>query len=423
MRPTVSMVMMMAVILGALLSMHAGAQGRGQQVQLPDGPGREMVQGTCTQCHGLNLITGSFGYTQEGWEDRIHTMITLPQEQLHSITAYLAMHFPPRPSPAAVMISGPVNVTITEWMAPTLGSRPHDPLAASDGSIWWTGQFANRLGRVDPRSGALQEYPLKTPGSGPHGLVEDHAGNIWFTGISKNYIGKLDATTGDITEYPTAMTDPHARGPHTPIFDHQGTLWFTMQSGHVGRLSSATGEMKIVAAPSGAGNTYPYGIQVNSQGVPWYVDFRGNRLASIEPSTMAIKEIALPSADARPRRIAITADDAVWYTDFARGSIGRYDPKTGALREWLSPGGKDSQPYGIAAVGTMVWYSESGVRPNTLVRFDPASEKFQTWTIPSGGGVIRHMVAMVNGNLVLACSGVNRIALVEVHNKVSTQTH
>src|SRR5215217_914346 len=106
MRPTVSMVMMMAVILGALLSMHAGAQGRGQQVQLPDGPGREMVQGTCTQCHGLNLITGSFGYTQEGWEDRIHTMLTLPQEQLHSITAYLAMHFPPRPSPAAVMISG-----------------------------------------------------------------------------------------------------------------------------------------------------------------------------------------------------------------------------------------------------------------------------------------------------------------------------
>jgi virginiamycin B lyase len=180
--------------------------------------------------------------------------------------------------------------------------------------------------------------------------------------------------------------------------------------------------MQIVAAPSRAGNTYPYGIQVNAQRVPWYVDFRGNRIASIEPPTMAIKEIALPSADARPQRIAITADDTVWYTDFARVSIGRYDPQTGALREWLSPGGEDSQPYGIAAVGDIVWYSESGVRPNTLVRFDPAPEKFQTWTIPSGGGVIRHMMAMRNGNLVLACSGVNRIALVEVRTKVSTQT-
>ncbi len=423
MRPTASMVGMMAVILGALLAMHAGAQDRRPQVPLPDGPGKEMVQGTCAQCHGLNLITGSFGYTKEGWEDRLNTMITLPQDQLNSITTYLATHFPPRPAPAAVMIAGPVHVTMTEWMAPTLGSRPHDPLAAADGSIWWTGQFANRLGRVDPRSGALTEYPLKTPGSGPHGLVEDNAGNIWFTGISKNYIGKLDAKTGAMTEYPTAMTDPHARGPHTPIFDHQGTLWFTMQSGHVGRLSPATGEMQIVAAPSGAGTTYPYGIQVNAQGVPWYVDFRGNRIASIEPKTMTIKEIALPSADARPRRLAITADDAVWYTDFARGSLGRYDPQTGAIREWLSPGGKDSQPYGIAAVGTVVWYSESGVRPNTLVRFDPASEKFQTWTIPSGGGVIRNMMAMRNGNLVLACSGVNRVALVEVRPKGSPQTH
>src|SRR6266542_1328469 len=101
MRPTASMVGMMAVILGALLAMHAGAQDRGPQVPLPDGPGKEMVQGTCAQCHGLNLITGSFGYTKEGWEDRLNTMITLPQDQLNSITTYLATHFPPRPAPAA----------------------------------------------------------------------------------------------------------------------------------------------------------------------------------------------------------------------------------------------------------------------------------------------------------------------------------
>jgi len=37
--------------------------------------------------------------------------------------------------------------------------------------------------------------------------------------------------------------------------------------------------------------------------------------------------------------------------------------------------------------------------------------------------VIRHMMAMRNGNLVLACSGVNRVALVEVRHKGSTQTN
>ncbi len=53
-------------------------------------------------------------------------------------------------------------------------------------------------------------------------------------------------------------------------------------------------------------------------------------------------------------------------------------------------------------------------RPNALVRFDTKTEEFQTWAIPSGGGVVRHMVATEDGDLVLACSAVNRIALVEV---------
>ncbi|MDB6100018.1 MAG: hypothetical protein JWO52_17, partial [Gammaproteobacteria bacterium] len=92
---------------------------------------------------------------------------------------------------------------------------------------------------------------------------------------------------------------------------------------------------------------------------------------------------------------------------------GRLDPKTGAAREWPSPGGPESQPYGITVLDDIVWYSESGVRPNTLVRFDPRSERFQTWPIPSGGGVVRNMMPTADGGLVLAESGVGKIALVE----------
>src|SRR5437667_288585 len=84
-----------------------------------------------------------------------------------------------------------------------------------------------------------------------------------------------------------------ARGPHTPIFDQKGTPFFTLQSGHVGRIVPSTGEMKVSATPSA--NTYPYGIQVNSKGIPWYVDFRGNRVGSVDPISMQIKEFALPN--------------------------------------------------------------------------------------------------------------------------------
>src|SRR5207249_8029978 len=69
--------------------------------------------------------------------------------------------------------------------------------------------------------------------------------------------------------------------------------------------------------------------------------------------------------------------------------------------EWPSPGGPKSQPYGMYAVHDVLWYSEAGVQPNTLVRFDPKTEQFQTWTIPSGGGVVRNMDATRDGSLAL----------------------
>jgi virginiamycin B lyase len=129
---------------------------------------------------------------------------------------------------------------------------------------------------------------------------------------------------------------------------------------------------------------------------------------------MVITEYVLPNEATRPRRVAITSDDVLWYADYSRGFLGRFDPKTGQTKEWASPGGPRSQPYGITAYNDIIWYSESFVRPNTLVRFDPKTEKFQTWTIPSGGGVVRNMMATKEGNLVLAESGVNKVALVEV---------
>ena len=97
--------------------------------------------------------------------------------------------------------------------------------------------------------------------------------------------------------------------------------------------------------------------------------------ARVDPATMKITEFPLPHADARPRRLTITPDDLIYYTDFPRGMLGRFDPKTRQVKEWLSPGGPDSEPYAITQIGGIVWYSESGVRPNTMVRFDPADRE------------------------------------------------
>jgi virginiamycin B lyase len=55
-------------------------------------------------------------------------------------------------------------------------------------------------------------------------------------------------------------------------------------------------------------------------------------------------------------------------------------------------------------------------KPNTIVRFDPKTEKFQTWAIPGGGDIVRNMDVDRDGNPILANSLENEVGVVEVKN-------
>jgi len=382
---------------------------------LPEGNGKAQIEAACVQCHALGMVTNA-GHSRDEWATAVYMMINdgapLPKDQVAAVVDYLAKNFPEKPRPSAVVIPGSVKVNFKEWDVPTPGSRPHDPLAAADGSIWYTGQMANVLGRVDPKTGKIQEFPIKTAQSGPHGLVQDKEGNIWFTANFKAYIGKFYPGTKEFSEY---KLPPEARDPHTPLFDQKGTLWFTVQGANmVGRLDPKTGDVKVVTSPTPKSN--PYGMVVTTKGVPVFVEFGAPKVATIDPVSMEIKEYPLPDPAARPRRIAIAPDDTIWYSDYGRGYLGRLDLATGQVKEWLSPSGTESQPYGIVFLKGAVWYVESNALPNALVRFDPKTEKFQTWRIPGGGGVVRNMMVTRDGNIAMAESGVNKIGLAEVSN-------
>jgi virginiamycin B lyase len=401
------------VPLIATTVLWAAVPARAQQPDFPEGPGKPTFVAVCGGCHDINRVRG--GYTPQGWRTVMRMMLNfdapIPRDQIETLTDYLIKNFPERPRPAAVIVDGPVKAAIKLWQVPTPGSRPHDPLAARDGAIWYTGQMSGRLGRLDPKSGEILEYPLATPQTGPHGLAEDKAGNIWFTGNHMSLVGKLNPKSGELLEF--KMPDPKAKDPHSIAIDTDGMVWFTVQNGNmVGRIDPKSGEVKLVSSPTP--NSRPYGIVINSVGVPVFVEFGSNKIATVDPKTMAIKEYRLPNEASRPRRLALTPDDVVWYTDFPRGYLGRLDLATGAHKEWPSPSGPKSQPYGIVFTKGALWYNESGAKPNTIVRFDPKTEKFQSWAIPGGGDIVRNMDVNRDGNPVTANSLVNQVGVVEV---------
>jgi virginiamycin B lyase len=410
------------VTLVALAPLAAQAQAPGQKPALPEGAGKQLAESLCTGCHQTNMITGSSGYTREGWKELAGTMIDLsktPADQA-TLTEYLATHYPPNTRRAPKLVPGPVQITFKEWVVPTLGQRSRDPAQAADGSIWWAGQWGNLIGRINPTSGEMKEYKLPANAM-PHTVTIDSKGNVWYAGNKNATVGYLDPKTEKITEY--KMPDPAAKDPHTMIFDRKGILWFTLQNSNMaGRLDPATGTVKLVTMKTA--NSKPYGIKEDADGFLWIACNGSNCLVKMDPATMDLTEVKLPNPATHVRRLDIAADGLIWYVNSSQGKLGRYDPKSGEIKEWDSPSGPKSYPYAILVVDGAVWYNESNQRPDALVRFDPKTETFQSWAIPSGGvhaGIIRHMLPTRDGNLLIHQGATNRIIQVNVQRRAASR--
>lgn len=292
-------------------------------------------------------------------------------------------------SPARAAAENPVE--IREWEVPYKGGRPRDPFAAGEDEVWFVGQVNGYLARLTPSSGAFFRRDLGE-GAGPHNLIVDDSGIVWFAGNRNAYIGRYNPKTDEIERI--EMPHKKAKDPHTLVFNaDQSQIWFTVQHGNlIGRLAVADRAVDLIPVPSVGAR--PYGIKVAPDGTIWIVLLGTNKLASVNPETLALTEHTIPADEARPRRLEITEDGRVWYSDYTRGKLGCYDPKTRVFTEWSLPSGEQSLPYGTALDGEgRVWVVETGVQPNQFVGFDTKTEEIVSVTpVPSGGGTVRHMM-------------------------------
>src|SRR5690606_25288577 len=146
------------------------------------------------------------------------------------------------------------------------------------------------VARFNPGTGEFTRFDLGEE-KGPHNLLVDREGYVWYAGNLSGHIGRLDPRTKEIAKY--RMPDPRAQDPHTLAWDVDGDIWFTVQGGNfVGHLSTVSGEIRLIEVPTPGAR--PYGIVVDDKGTPWIVLFGTNKLATVDPATMALTEIPLP---------------------------------------------------------------------------------------------------------------------------------
>jgi virginiamycin B lyase len=180
-------------------------------------------------------------------------------------------------------------------------------------------------------------------------------------------------------------------------------------------LNTTSGDVELIEVPTR--NAEPFGIVVDPDNRPWASASGSNKLFEIDSSTFSLREIELPDADSRPRRLVATSDGDIWFADYSRGRLGHYAVLNGQITQWLMPGGEDSKPYGMAVDrDDRIWIVETGNVPNRFVGFDTGSGVFLNETdIPSGGGTVSHMYYHEPAGEVWFATATNYIGRAKVH--------
>src|SRR3954462_5874629 len=99
----------------------------------------------------------------------------------------------PRPTGRAT------RVVITEYDLPVKQIQPHDAIVDADGMVWFTHFGEQFLGKLDPKTGQVSEYPLQVIKPrypiGTLDLETDKAGNLWIAMMYQGGLARFDKKT------------------------------------------------------------------------------------------------------------------------------------------------------------------------------------------------------------------------------------
>ena len=201
----------------------------------------------------------------------------------------------------------------------SLPSAPNDLALDAQGNVWFTELNADRLGRLDPRTGLMQHYPLAAKRSvqtlNPYGVTVDPEGMVWFTELSNDRIGRLDPATGRIHFFTPPA--PHA-APMEIATDAHGIIWATtFNSGLLLRLDPRTGRFVPYNAslPGSAQGGGLYGLVVAASGDVWVTMLSENALARLDVAAGRFIYYRVPTENSEPLAIAMAPDQTLWFTE------------------------------------------------------------------------------------------------------------
>jgi virginiamycin B lyase len=260
----------------------------------------------------------------------------------------------PRPAGRAT------RVVYTEYDLPRDTVEPHDVIVDRDGIAWYSSFGEQFLGRLDPKTGEVREFPIDVhkPGfpTGLLGLRSDRDGNLWMGNMYQATIVKFDPRTAKFATWklpPDQNIDAAQVNMVSPQAAHvDGKVW-TQNNGFAGvhRLDIASGKIEtwqpFESAPKGEPHNI-YDVIPDSQNNAWFTDFRWRHIGRIDAKTGEVKLYEIPATAkvVAPRRGMMDSKDRLWFAQYRGDKIGVLDTRTGEFRDWaVAP--RWSSPYDV----------------------------------------------------------------------------
>ena len=380
---------------------------------LPEHPEKHATLVNCTECHTLQRVLDS-KYDTESLMKVLHrmstyyigTMPTLRQivpafakrppelERFRKTAEYLSsvnLNKGERPyslKTFARPTGKSTRVIVTEYDLPNKLAQPHDVFIGSDGMAWYNDFGQLFLGRLDPRTGKVTEYPIPVvrPDQPKGGLSieEDKNGDIWFAMQFQAAVGRFDRKTGKFQIFPLPegiYRDSSQVSMIAGRFTHvDGKVWLKdvgtrMQ---LKRLDVKTGKFEQAEEmPEGHA---AYGIAADTKNNMYYMEVRNEYIGLVDATTLKMKRYRTPTPNAGPRRGNVDSQDRLWFGEFRVNKIGMFDPRTEKIQEWNVPTPFTNPYEAVLDKDGRVW--GGGMSNDRVVRINTKSGEAVDYLLP-----------------------------------------
>jgi streptogramin lyase len=270
-------------------------------------------------------------------------------------------------------------------------TEPHDILVDNDGSIWYSDFGEMFIGKFDPKTLKLTEYPIKKfKDKAPTGLLSiefDHKGNIWFDTMYQGSLGSLDPKTGEISYYPLPpeYNDDRVQLNFTGLhYEVDGKVWTksvgTQDIYRVNLADKSWERFHPTDQLPGVTHAGMYQVMSDSKNNLWMAEFTEGFLGKIDAKTTKVTWYPAPSAHARLRRMEIDDQDRILVTEYRANKVALFDSKAEKFTEYALPAYTFPYRAQFDKNGEL-WASTMST--DRVVRLDPKTGQAVQYLMPS----------------------------------------